>query len=83
MNKIKDQIFLVNNHILIRRQKLLLRFLSSVSARRAALMHYKSNPIDFIDDWMMTYDPRSTPAMLPFVLWERQKEYTKRRRMGS
>ena len=75
MNKIKDQIFLVNNHILIRRQKLLLRFLSSVSARRAALMHYKSSPIDFIDDWMMTYDPRSTPAMLPFVMWERQKEY--------
>jgi len=44
------------------------------------LKHYSTNPIDFIQDWGMTYDPRNafdktkTPHM-PFVLFDKQKEY--------
>lgn len=47
----------------------------SAEAKIAAWMHYKDNPVDFIDDWMMTYDPRSKTKVMPFRLFERQKEY--------
>lgn len=45
----------------------------------AALMHYKHSPdgvIDFIEDWMFTFDPRLEGIKtVPFVLWEKQREY--------
>ena len=72
-----SQIINQHNFTLIKRQRLLFSFLSSVEIKYAAMLHYKNNPVDFINDWMMTYDPRSKPAMLPFSLWERQKEYIK------
>ena len=41
-------------------------------------IHYKHNPADFINDWGMTYDPmrarENIPAMLPFILFEKQRE---------
>ena len=41
--------------------------------------YYAEHPIDFIDDWGMTYDPRlpaqGLPAYLPFCLFPRQREY--------
>lgn len=41
--------------------------------------HYKSNPVDFITDWGMTFDPRNVerdlPAVVPFVLFPRQEEF--------
>ena len=73
----KTSIINQHNFILIKRQRLLLSFLSSVEVKYAAMLHYKNNPADFINDWMMTYDPRSKPAMLVFSLWDRQKEYIK------
>lgn len=43
-----------------------------------AIEYYRNNPIDFICHWMDTYDPRNagkeTPARMPFVLFEKQKE---------
>lgn len=36
--------------------------------------YYEKNPIDFINDWMFTYDPRKKPAMRPFILFKRQRE---------
>ena len=40
---------------------------------------YRSNPIKFINDWGMTFDPRlvssNTPAVIPFILYKRQIEW--------
>jgi len=48
---------------------------SSDKVLRAHNIHYRANPVDFINDWMMTYDPRRTPAYLPFLLFPRQVEF--------
>lgn len=44
-----------------------------------AFAFYKENPIDAIEDWVTTYDPRNVkknlPVYMPFVLFEKQKEY--------
>ncbi len=41
--------------------------------------YYRDNPIDFIEDWGMTFDPRNVgtpkPAALPFILFPRQREW--------
>jgi len=41
--------------------------------------HYQENPIDFINDWGCTFDPRNKdvglPSIIPFTLFERQKEW--------
>jgi len=40
--------------------------------------HYKTNHVDFINDWGVTYDPRNDgilkPKLMPFILWKRQRE---------
>jgi phage terminase large subunit len=45
----------------------------------AMRMHYRENPIDFIEDWFVTFDPRNVtkklPALMPLVLFPRQKEF--------
>ena len=41
--------------------------------------HYKANPIDFINDWGMTFDPRNAeiglPTVIPFLLFPKQEEF--------
>ena len=41
-------------------------------------IHYAANPIDFIEDWGTTFDPRNLrrglPALMPFLLFPRQRE---------
>lgn len=41
-------------------------------------LHYRNNPADFINDWGVTFDPRNLnigrPALMPFVLFPRQRE---------
>lgn len=42
--------------------------------------YYRENPIDFIKDWGMTYDPRNLKikgmsALVPFIPWKRQTEW--------
>ncbi len=41
----------------------------------AAILHYRTHFSDFINDWMMTHDPRLYPSELPFLLWPKQEEY--------
>jgi phage terminase large subunit len=45
----------------------------------ALFAYYRDNPIDFIEDWGMTYDPRNVgteiPAAMPFILFPRQREF--------
>jgi phage terminase large subunit len=40
---------------------------------------YKTHPAEFINDWGMTFDPRNVergiPAVVPFLLFERQQEF--------
>jgi len=40
---------------------------------------YKTHPVEFITDWGMTFDPRNIerglPAVVPFLLFKRQKEF--------
>lgn len=41
-----------------------------------AKAYYKTRPIEFINDWGMTYDPRlKGTKIIPFLLFERQKEF--------
>lgn len=41
--------------------------------------HYAENPVDFINDWGMTFDPRNAeiglPTTVPFLLFPRQAEF--------
>ncbi len=46
----------------------------------ALISYYRNDhPIDFIEDWCVTYDPRLIPmgkkAHMPFVLYERQRDF--------
>lgn len=40
--------------------------------------HYRSHPIDFIQDWHVTVDPRnamlSAPVFMPVLLWQQQQD---------
>lgn len=42
-------------------------------------IYYKAHPADFISDWGMTFDPRNVerglPALAPFYLFPRQREW--------
>lgn len=41
--------------------------------------HYKTNPVDFINDWGMTFDPRNAeiglPTTIPFLLFDKQADF--------
>jgi len=45
---------------------------------QAFKLHYKNNPVDFINQWGITFDPRKkggdSPKLMPFVLYPRQEE---------
>lgn len=58
-----------------RRQKILDLIRSSPDNLTAAMIHYKTNPVDFINDWGITYDPRLSVKTVPFIMFPRQKEY--------
>lgn len=41
--------------------------------------HYRDNPVAYINDWGMTFDPRNAevglPTVIPFILFPRQAEF--------
>jgi len=43
------------------------------------LEFYKTHPVEFINDWMMTFDPRNAevglPTQVPFILFPKQAEF--------
>lgn len=45
----------------------------------AVKLHYKLHPVEFINDWMMTSDPRNVeiglPVSIPFLLFPKQAEF--------
>ena len=44
--------------------------------QQIAKAYYKDKPVEFINDWVMTYDPRlKSEKIIPMILFERQKEF--------
>lgn len=41
----------------------------------ALKLFYKDNPINFINDWVVTVDPRKSPAQMPFILFPKQEDF--------
>lgn len=65
--------------VYVRRARLLSLMRSSPVAKLGAIEHYKHNPVEFINDWIDAFDPRSAldPELLthpPLVLFKRQIE---------
>lgn len=63
------------------RQKQLLAFRRSPKLLQAAKIYYKDHPVEFICDWVDTYDPRNAGiegklTRMPFVMFRRQRELT-------
>lgn len=60
------------------RLEALTRLRQNPSSMRRLMEYYKTNWVDFINDWGMTYDPRSqTEKYTPFILFPRQKDFVK------
>ncbi|MHA3913859.1 hypothetical protein [Halovulum sp. GXIMD14793] len=58
------------------RQKQLLAMRANQELVLGAVEYYRSKPVEFINHWLDTYDPRNagkkTPAKMPFILFQRQ-----------
>lgn len=54
-------------------------FNSTDKPREAARELYADNPVQFINDWCVTYDPRNAtkdrPTKMPFLLFDKQQEF--------
>lgn len=50
----------------------------SKAMQKSAKLYYKDRPVEFIEDWTVTADPRNQgtniPTLMPFCLFERQKD---------
>lgn len=61
------------------REARFLKIHQNQSLINGALAYYSTRPVEFIMDWGITYDPRNAgtkkPAMMPFLLFDRQKEF--------
>lgn len=62
-----------------RRAEILGRIRSEPSCLPALKAYYRENPAQFIHDWGVTIDPRNVerhlPSLLPFILFDRQREW--------
>ena len=61
--------------ILAERQERLIKIRNDDKLLEAAKVHYSANPVDFINDWMITYDPRQAVPVMPFILFPKQEEF--------
>jgi phage terminase large subunit len=63
------------------RQRQLILFRTKPEMLAAAKLYYKDHPVEFIEDWVDTYDPRNAGVpgkitRMPFVMFPRQRELT-------
>jgi hypothetical protein len=60
------------------RQKQLLAMRANPALMSGAMEFYRTHPVEFINHWLDTYDPRNagrkTPAKMPFIMFERQAQ---------
>ena len=62
--------------IIIDRNDKLLQLQKAPQLFKAAHIHYETNPIDFINDWMWTFDPRRKDlTLVPFITFPRQNAF--------
>ena len=62
----------------IRRTRFLKACADDPRLRQALMMYYTHNPIEFINDLLITYNPRVAaplPKTMPFLLFRRQREF--------
>jgi len=61
------------------RCRILLAVRNDHSYSIGAKSYYKDKPIEFVNDWVSTYDPRNSnkniPTSPPFILFKRQEEF--------
>lgn len=60
-----------------RRAAIIAKLNADPAARHVALEHYRHNPVAFVNDLVITFDPRNVsplPKRLPMTLWPRQVE---------
>lgn len=59
-----------------RRLKLILAAEEDRQVRIALFKFYKTHPVEWINDWCITFDPRKEKEkLMPFVLFKRQREF--------
>jgi hypothetical protein len=64
--------------IFLRRQEKFLLIKDDELLQAGSKEYYKTNPVAFINDWCITYDPRNVskglPTVMPFCLFPRQED---------
>ena len=67
--------------IYLERAKRLSTIRSTSGMLDGLLEHYKDNPVDFINDWGMTFDPRNAeiglPTQIPFIMFPKQADFVR------
>lgn len=67
--------------VFLHRQKMLQKLRANPEKLPLIKAFYKDNPAQFIIDWGCTFDPRNVerglPAVVPFLLFERQEDWIK------
>jgi hypothetical protein len=69
--------------IYIWRDQQIKKIIANPGLLQQAKAYYRKNPIEFINHWLDTYDPRNAavdppkPVKMPFVLFKRQEEMVK------
>jgi phage terminase large subunit len=65
--------------VFIQRAERLNKIRSTPGMLEGLKAHYKDNPVDFINDWGMTFDPRNSeinlPTTIPFLMFPKQEEF--------
>jgi phage terminase large subunit len=61
------------------RQEMLVKLRSNPELLADAVRHYRSRPIEFIEHWCDTFDPRNAgtgkPTRMPFIMFPRQRDF--------
>lgn len=61
----------------INKRMQILKALDTNKKKALAIEYYRHNLIDFFNDFLVTYDPRVKPSIIPFYLYPKQVEYLK------
>jgi len=75
-SKITDDEFrkLDYNKVAKKRIHLLKQLREDKKKLQAVKVYYRKHPVDFINDWFITYDPRRQPNIMPFILFPKQRD---------
>jgi phage terminase large subunit len=66
-------------HVMMERERKYNIMFESAEMVLAGVNYYKTRPVEFIEDWCYTFDPRNAgtdkPTKIPFILFPRQREF--------